>query len=195
MFTCLWLYFCMCLEAANPTIDGNLKVIPGLVCVKHKFWDCFQISTRYRELAESEVPTLFIFALVQCEHTSSKHCVLSKLLCIQCGALCFSGEELEISMHQTKSDNLDEIMASYMEHSNADDLNQSQDDSSDTSSDLDSGVKVTQVKVSYFRTRNVNVFFSVIKCKSKFLASLLVYKSRDALLQFIFLPFSVQIYV
>ena len=60
--------------------------------------------------------------------------------------LC-SGEELEISMHQTKSDNLDEIMASYMEHSNADDLDQSHDDSSDTSSDLDSGVKVTQVKV------------------------------------------------
>ena len=58
-----------------------------------------------------------------------------------------SGEELEISMHQTKSDNLDEIMASYMEHSNADDLDQSHDDSSDTSSDLDSGVKVTQVKV------------------------------------------------
>ena len=62
--------------------------------------------------------------------------------------LYVAGEELEISMHQTKSDNLDEIMASYMEHSNADDLDQSHDDSSDTSSDLDSGVKVTQVKVS-----------------------------------------------
>ncbi len=58
------------------------------------------------------------------------------------------GEELEISMHATKSDNLDEIMASYMEHSTGGDLDESRDDSSDSSSDLDSGVKVTQVKVS-----------------------------------------------
>ncbi len=49
-------------------------------------------------------------------------------------------------MHQTKSDNLDEIMASYMEHSNIDDLDSSNADT-DSSSDLDSVVKVTEVKV------------------------------------------------
>lgn len=56
-------------------------------------------------------------------------------------------------MHQTKSDNLDEIVASYMEHSHADDLEGSHDDSSDTSSDLDSSVKVTQVKVGEKQTK------------------------------------------